>query len=869
MAIRQLIAALTTVAITILSSGCGGDGNLAFESNQLPSGRVAGPLTPLPAFLVNNTTRCAFEENGKMVSLVQYRGNLDDVTLLTCESASFDNLEGIEALTILETLDIPNSGLAALTELAGNSTITKLYLDDNPLVDITALNSMTGVVELHINDTGISDLAPLQDMSRLRVLLSANNPLADTDLTPLSSLNLRRLDISNTGISDINSLSNMEILKRADLSDNQIEDISALTDLDKLERIDLSNNLIEDVSPLVGKTTLLAVYLHRNDNIDCFSLQELEASLRPNVVKTKPAECDNSYILTWGTRPIENTLDNSTLELPYGRIFVRGSFGIDDIIIEKSGNDLTTWLILNRWSYRNVTFTNWYLGEEYQVPVFRLPDKTEYTYEEILQLIPLTQSLTDADDVFPGADDRNDHRNEVYGQDGDDVIMGGLGEDILIGGKGNDILTPNAVTINAEGDVVAVEPSLQADTYIYNRDDGKDTIYSNNAFEFPRGLLVFTDSNALGQLQLIRDGTDLIFYFNDENSVTIDRWFSGRRYRIRNVQFADNEPVDANTLVNDLGFSVSNMIIDGTSGDDLLDGTPEDDILRGGEGADIITGGRGDDILTPNTLDVVNGNITNVVESRAKDTYVYDSNNGNDIIYSNVSNLGNRGLLQLGARIDEADFTLIRENNDLIFYLDPDNSITIARWFEAGRYRLGELEFFGQTPVDASQWVSDRPLTLLAPGELNGTTVSNILLGTDGDDTVRGLYSADEIEGGLGDDILAGNDVTIDGGGNVSDLDADNSADVFYYQLGDGNDIIYEYEDTEAARGLLQLGTGISADETLAAQAGMDLILTFSDGGTITVYNWFARDNYKLGQIQFEGEAAQSAEDFVNTKLGG
>ncbi|AUM13004.1 calcium-binding protein [Ketobacter alkanivorans] len=70
-----------------------------------------------------------------------------------------------------------------------------------------------------------------------------------------------------------------------------------------------------------------------------------------------------------------------------------------------------------------------------------------------------------------------------------------------------------------------------------------------------------------------------------------------------------------------------------------------------------------------------------------------------------------------------------------------------------------------------------------------------------------------------------------------------------------------------AYRALLQFGAGISAGSISASQSGNDLVLTISATDSITVKDWFGSINYRLGQIQFDGEEPQSAQSFVDNLL--
>jgi Ca2+-binding RTX toxin-like protein len=110
---------------------------------------------------------------------------------------------------------------------------------------------------------------------------------------------------------------------------------------------------------------------------------------------------------------------------------------------------------------------------------------------------------------------------------------------------------------------------------------------------------------------------------------------------------------------------------------------------------------------------------------------------------------------------------------------------------------------------------------------IKGTDNADILEGTDADNATRGM---------LGDDFLIGN------GGN----------DYYFYELGDGNDIIDNRainSDTETDK--LLLGDGITPENINLSREGDDLLFQLMEG-SIRVKDWFANDESKLDEIVFK-----------------
>ena len=77
-----------------------------------------------------------------------------------------------------------------------------------------------------------------------------------------------------------------------------------------------------------------------------------------------------------------------------------------------------------------------------------------------------------------------------------------------------------------------------------------------------------------------------------------------------------------------------------------------------------------------------------------------------------------------------------------------------------------------------------------------GTAGNDTLVGTSGDDSLAGLDGNDTLNGNSGNDTLlggTGNDVLRGGTGNDG-LDGDVGKDSYYYDLGDGNDVVTDYK---------------------------------------------------------------------------
>ncbi|WP_193188552.1 hypothetical protein [Nisaea sediminum] len=115
---------------------------------------------------------------------------------------------------------------------------------------------------------------------------------------------------------------------------------------------------------------------------------------------------------------------------------------------------------------------------------------------------------------------------------------------------------------------------------------------------------------------------------------------------------------------------------------------------------------------------------------------------------------------------------------------------------------------------------------------LYGGQDNDIVYGNAGNDRLFGNTGADTLCGGRGDDVLAGGngDDRLEGNTGDDTLSGGDGADTFVFSFNGGNETVSDFAagtDTLA----LQAGLGVS-DGT---ESGGNTVVTFSDGGTVTV----------------------------------
>lgn len=812
------ISAISAAIVIALTSGCGGGGGGGSDSgNNEEAPRQQTTLTELPTFIQGKAAECEFIENGIETSLENYSGNLDDVSALHCDNAALADLNGIEQLTALVSLTLTNSGITAINELLNNTTITQLNLSGNTLTDLSSLASL---------------------------------------------INLTDLNLSNTGLTDTTALNGLTTLQQLDLSENDIESIIELANLVELTSLDLAGNNVQDVMPLNGLTQLVELQLTGNNNLDCSNVFALQGQLPNNAIESVPSACDNALSLS-ATSPEASSVDNSQLAEPYGRVVIVGDFTLDNVNLVKNGDNLSLRLVTDSGN-KIITFTNWYVSNDHEVSVFELPGGAEYSFNSLSNLIGVAQELTEFDDEFNGSPSND----ILYGLAGNDIIFGENGADTLVGGKDDDTLIGSSATFDNSGKVISLDSDFSVDTYVYHMGDGNDSIYEYNSNPIHKGILRFGPDVLESMITLQRDGSELVFYFDESNSITLYNWFTSTFNQVGSIQFHESNPQDASSWVSQTGFTTLSEIIEGSVEAEFLFGSDENDTIIGDKNADTLEGKQGDDYLVGHlaTFDEDN-NILSLESDAVADTYIYNLGDGNDTIFDRSSTPTGLGILSFGTGISSASFEIHRSGNDLIFFFDEFNSITLYNWYESFFYRLGSIQFGETEPLAATDWVNSRAIVLPKAGILDGSAEANILEGSSGNDTIVGNNDADTIQGKEGDDDLIGGYVTFDDEGNIVGLDYDGFVDTYIYNLGDGHDTIFERSNNPHVRGILQFGPGINETDITVSQSNNDLVLNLSNDGSITVNNWFSSFFYQLSTIQFDGQPALNASDFVESKL--
>ena len=336
---------------------------------------------------------------------------------------------------------------------------------------------------------------------------------------------------------------------------------------------------------------------------------------------------------------------------------------------------------------------------------------------------------------------------------GDDLIIGTSAIDFLDGGAGND-------TLQGGGN---------GDVYAFGIGDGRDIILDEIGYidtDAP-DIVSFKEGISLNDVRFTRDGNsdDLVIQIDGTNDVlTVTDQFKATYTGVLGVHWMNRIEAfytqNGESIVWD---ALLKRVLETmrTEGNDTIYGFSVADVLDGGAGNDFLSGGNEDD------------------------TYVMALGYGHDTIRDAKDNILSGGTDTLLFRgINSTDVTLSRQadSKDLIITLSDGSSVTIKDQFNLtyglGAYEFDRIEAF--VFADATWSYHDVMDRLI---EQNTTS---------GNDSIYGFTYEETLEGGEGDDYLAGGQ----------------EGDVYRYSLGDGNDTIYDMEES-----ILSVGARANVDE--------------------------------------------------------
>lgn len=158
------------------------------------------------------------ELDGKTIKV---KGNGTRLSLKKKDIYSIAEIHGLEALPVLEKLNLSKNNLSTIEGLDHLTALTSLDLSENHITEIRGLDTLTALESLDLSGNEITEIKGLRNLMNLKTLRLEKNPL--TKMTGLKTLvNMENLYLGKTQIREVADLEKMSNLGTLRLPDKVI-----------------------------------------------------------------------------------------------------------------------------------------------------------------------------------------------------------------------------------------------------------------------------------------------------------------------------------------------------------------------------------------------------------------------------------------------------------------------------------------------------------------------------------------------------------------------------------------------------------------------------------------------------------------------
>ncbi len=471
---------------------------------------------------------------------------------------------------------------------------------------------------------------------------------------------------------------------------------------------------------------------------------------------------------------------------------------------------------------------------------------------------------------------------QLFGEDGHDLLAGGMANDLLDGGEDDDRLIGNAGKDELRGD------------------DGNDVL------EGGTGADVIDGGDDFDQVTYENSKVGVVFKVSaSDDEVFVGTGGDAQGDRITNVEHIIGSRFNDRLYLN----PDEEGVLEGLAGNDILIGSDEDDLLLGGAGADDMRGRDGDDTITfvTSASQVRVNMFTGVGSMGDADGDHYSSienihgSNYDDWISGNgadnkIEGWNGDDTLTGGGGTDEL---IGGGGDDLIYgsanggYIDGGGSVSAPGRDKLSYERVGAGITANLLTGDGNDEI-ERAWLEVVPGlsvpqadystieDLTGSNYNDVLTGDYQNNRIEGLNGGDNINGSAGNDTLIGGlgaDILNGGSGahDLADYSASTAAVTVTLSTGVGvgghaaGDMLTSVEDLTGSRYADTLTGSTAKNRINPGLSGYSAKIDMVDGGTnidTLVVNYGEKD-YANGVSGGFNAGSSSAGAFARSPLLG
>ena len=288
---QEFLGAIEQQQVVEVPVSGGNTASLTLEKKKAKPALIAAIAAAVVVVLgigiaIGGGDRTTVDADGETVQLIQaevpsitiagqeYSTDLTELDLGSMYLTDAD-IEPLQYMVNLRSLDLRQNQLTDLTPLAGLTQLESLELRGNNLSDLTPLAGLTNLKTLRlggsdsgVNNPNLQDLTPLSGLKNLEILVLPGNSQI-RDLTPISGLtNLREFSMSGDSsagayqIADLSPLAGLTNLERLSVTINGVDSLEPLRNLKKLAYLFINGEgAYQDFSPISELTELQTLRL--------------------------------------------------------------------------------------------------------------------------------------------------------------------------------------------------------------------------------------------------------------------------------------------------------------------------------------------------------------------------------------------------------------------------------------------------------------------------------------------------------------------------------------------------------------------------------------------------------------------------------